>query len=157
MVPYGKKKCHVTAGEHNNKNRYLAIALLLHAPRSLQDFSDHGDAIKARKHQCISLSLLPYRGSSAAQRAAASEACRGITLNALQAQYSRPLSDGESQGGVDRCNRVRRFFCFSRGIDTAQGFRQKVDNCLNLYAIAPVNEKKCLCYPSASVSVLSPA
>lgn len=36
------------------------------------------------------------RGSSAAQRAAASEACKGITLDALQAQYYRPLSDGRS-------------------------------------------------------------
>ncbi|CAM9139516.1 unnamed protein product, partial [Sphacelaria rigidula] len=33
------------------------------------------------------------RGSSAAQRAAASEACKGITLEALQGQYYRPLSD----------------------------------------------------------------
>ncbi|CAN0053934.1 unnamed protein product, partial [Scytosiphon promiscuus] len=33
------------------------------------------------------------RGSSAAQRAAASEACKSISLERLQAQYHRPLSD----------------------------------------------------------------
>lgn len=35
------------------------------------------------------------RGSSAAQRAAASEACKSISLERLQAQYHHPLSDGE--------------------------------------------------------------
>ncbi|CBN79223.1 hypothetical protein Esi_0010_0156 [Ectocarpus siliculosus] len=33
------------------------------------------------------------RGSSAAQRAAASEACKSISLKRLQEQYHRPLSD----------------------------------------------------------------
>ncbi|CAM9309373.1 unnamed protein product [Ascophyllum nodosum] len=40
------------------------------------------------------------RGSSAAQRAAANEACKGITLEALQAQYYRPLSDVAKDLGV---------------------------------------------------------
>lgn len=42
------------------------------------------------------------RGSSAAQRAAASEACKNISLERLQAQYHRPLSEGQSRDAESR-------------------------------------------------------
>lgn len=51
------------------------------------------------------------RGSSAAQRAAASEACKGITLEALQGQYYRPLSDGKKFLNLMSLG-ARLVFCF---------------------------------------------
>lgn len=46
---------------------------------------------------CCLVRVLLRRGSSAAQRAAASEACKSISLERLQAQYHRPLSEGQSE------------------------------------------------------------
>lgn len=64
------------------------------------------------RRACVSLSvrMLSRRGSSAAQRAAASEACKSISLERLQAQYHRPLSEGQSEAASKRI--VINFFHF---------------------------------------------